>query len=219
MPNPIKQAFDFRFDDTIRRQVSDDEETQNVAAMLSRGNRVSQSQQGVEAGLKTTKKFIPPDTRVKSAPGVITSRKINMADDKPSRSKEVLGSKKKDEPTLRELRRMSLEHTNNGYVKATHDYGDDKPETHALAKDGFFDHLKKTFNLSEEKKAIDAKKSNVDAYEKEHGSLTKPKAATLAEPSSYDKIRARLREKAAQPPSSDTDLSDRFNALTKSLNR
>lgn len=144
-----------------------------------------------------------------------------MPDDKPSRSKEVLGSKK-DEPTLRELRRMSLEHTANGHIKATHDYGDDKPEIHALPKDGFFDHLKKSFNLSEEKKAIDAKQANVDTYEKAHGSLTKPAATPVAAavaPSSYDKIRSDLREKAARPPASDRSLDDRFNALTKSLNR
>lgn len=145
-----------------------------------------------------------------------------MADDKSSRSKEVLGSKTKDEPTLRELRRMSLEHTANGHIKATHDYGDDKPEIHALPKDGFFDHLKKSFNLSEEKKAIDAKQANVDTYEKAHGSLTKPAATPVAAavaPSSYDKIRSDLREKAARPPASDRSLDDRFNALTKSLNR
>ena len=141
-----------------------------------------------------------------------------MADDaKPSRSKEVLGSKKV-EPTLRELRSMSLEHTSNGHIKATHDYGDDKPEIHALPKDGFFEHLKKSFNLSEEKQAIDAKKQNVEAYEKAHGSLTKPavtQPAAAAAPDTYDKIRADVRAKASKPAAPVSDLLSRADALTK----
>lgn len=133
-----------------------------------------------------------------------------------SKSKEVLGGKKKDEPTIRELRRMSLEHTTSGHIKATHEYNDGEPEIHAVDHGSFLGHLGEAFNLTGEKKAIDAKRSNVEAYEKEHGSMTKPAAAPAPEaPGVYDRIRARLKEKAAQPPSSVPSLLERADALTK----
>lgn len=139
-----------------------------------------------------------------------------MADDpKPSKSQEVLGSKK-SEPTLRELRRMSIERTTNGHIKATHQYSEGPEEIHALPSAGFFDHLKGAFNLSNEKKALDAKQANVAAYEKEHGSLTKPAASSKpAVPDTYDKIRADVRSKASQPAAPVSDLLSRADALTK----
>lgn len=143
-----------------------------------------------------------------------------MADEpKPtSKSKEVLGSKK-DAPTLRELRRMSLEHTTNGHIKATHQYSEGPEEIHALPKAGFFDHLRQAFNLSEEKKAIDAKQANVQAYEKEHGSLTKPAAARPAAPDTYDRIRADVRAKASTPAAPTSELLGRADALIKGQGR
>jgi len=137
-----------------------------------------------------------------------------MAD---SKSKEVLGGKK-DEPTLRELRRMSLEHTTNGHIKATHQYSEGPEEIHALPKTGFFEHLRQSFNLSEEKKAIDAKQANVQAYEKEHGSLTKPataRPAAPAVPDTYDKIRADVRATSAKPTAPTSELLGRADALIK----
>jgi hypothetical protein len=143
-----------------------------------------------------------------------------MADDKPSRSKEVLGNKK-DAPSLRELKSMSLEHTANGHVKATHEYGDGKPEIHAVEHGGFFDHLNKAFNLSNEKQSIDAKKQNVEAYEKEHGSLTKPAASAPAAeaPGVYDRIRSNLKAKAKEPAAPTSTLLDRADALIKGQGR
>jgi len=145
-----------------------------------------------------------------------------MADEaKPSRSKEVLGGQKKDEPTLRELRRMSLEHTTNGHIKATHQYSEGPEEIHALPKTGFFDHLRQAFNLSNEKKALDAKQANVQAYEKEHGALTKPAAAAqpAAAPNTYDKIRAEVRAKANRPAASTSELLSRADALINKQGR
>lgn len=147
MPNPIKQAFDFRFDDTIRRQVADDEGTKNVDFMLSRGKRISPSQEGVEAGLKTTKKFI-------TLSDDLVRPRSKMADDKPkakaSRVQMVLGGKAEQPETKaeRKLNKVSLERTTNGHIKATHRYSDGE-EIHALAPGDFLGHLGKAFNLSE----------------------------------------------------------------------
>jgi len=140
-----------------------------------------------------------------------------MADEaKPSKSKEVLGGKK-EEPTLRELRKMSIERTTNGHIKATHDYGDDKPEIHALPNSGFLGHLRSAFNLSEEKKALEAKRANVEAYEREHGSLTKPVVGMVRPASTdiYEKIRSDVREKAKRPTAPTSELLDRAEALIK----
>jgi len=138
-----------------------------------------------------------------------------------SKSKAVLGSKPKDELTPRELRRLSLEHTSNGHIKATHEYGDGEPEIHAVEHGGFFDHLNKAFDLGNEKKSIDAKKSNVEAYEKEHGSLTKPAASAPAAetPGVYDRIRSKLRAKAAEPAAPTSTLLDHADALIKGQGR
>lgn len=133
------------------------------------------------------------------------------AESKPSRSKEVLGSKKNEAetPTLRELRRMSLERTTNGHIKATHQYSEGPEEVHALPQAGFLGHLKSAFNLSEEKRAIDAKRQNVEDYEK----ATRPAAPAAAAPDAYDKIRADVRAKAAQPAAPLSELLGRADAL------
>lgn len=145
------------------------------------------------------------------------------AESKPttSRSKEVLGGKKEADaqPTLRELRRMSLEHTSNGHIKATHEYSDGEPEVHAVDHGGFLEHLGKAFNLSNEKKSLDAKQANVAAYEKEHGSLLKPAAAqpAAAAPDAYDKVRADIRAKANKPAAPTSELLGRADALTRGV--
>ncbi len=144
------------------------------------------------------------------------------AESTPSKSKEVLGSKKKDEPTLRELSRMSLEHTANGHIKATHQYNEGPEEIHAVEHGGFFDHLNKAFNLSNEKKALDAKQANVAAYEKEHGSLLKPSgpsAMAPVVPDSYDKIRTDIRARASKPAAPTSELLGRADALIKGQGR
>lgn len=201
----LKDAFDFRADENIRKQAEDDDETKNVDFMVSRGKRKSPDQSGVEAGLKRTKKF-----------------------DTPTRAAAALGGKKDTaggDTSMPQVHKMTLEHTDNGRIKSTHAYkGDLAPQVHALDHKGVMDHVNEYFNMANENKAINAKVDARKTYEKEHGALLPGKveapAAPPASPDKYDNIRSGIRAKLAKPSKEPvTSLLDRADKIIKSSNQ
>jgi len=145
-----------------------------------------------------------------------------MAD--PNRSTQALGGKKSS-TVPKEVSRMSLERTNNGYIKATHQHkGGEPEEIHALPSAGIGEHVSSFFGVSDanERAGIAAKQKNVSDYEKANGPLlggTKSTAPSVASPDKYDKIREEVRSKQSKPPAVVPDLVDRADKLIKNIGR
>jgi hypothetical protein len=141
-----------------------------------------------------------------------------------TRSKQALGGVK-SKPAPKDVHRMSLERTDNGHFKATHQFKDGaESEIHAIPSAGLGEHLSAFFGLSSsnEKAGIAAKQKNVKTYEKEHGSLLEspqPKAAVAPSPDKYDKIRDEVRANQSKPAALVPDLMERANALTKNIGK